>query len=144
MGNFSEFLKIWSLRSNSVTRQVTFNRIKIGGKCQNWKIQMRHFKWFSNNVNFLLELLTAARCESNYFSLLSDRWIGSVMTRSHRRNHPSPMGPSQKHVFPQKFYKSRKWKPPTKFPLLSNSWEFFSSVTSLIGSNISTKGTKVG
>ena len=25
----------WSLRSNSVTRQVNFNRTKIGGKCQN-------------------------------------------------------------------------------------------------------------
>ena len=23
---------------------------KIGGKCQNAKIQMRHFEWFSNNV----------------------------------------------------------------------------------------------
>ena len=33
--HFSEFLKIWSLRSNSVTRQVSFNRTKIGGKCQN-------------------------------------------------------------------------------------------------------------
>ena len=31
---FGEFLKILSLRSNSVTRQVTFNRTNIGGKCQ--------------------------------------------------------------------------------------------------------------
>ena len=30
-----EFLKTWSLRTNSVTRQVTFNITKIGGKCQN-------------------------------------------------------------------------------------------------------------
>ena len=42
-------LPIWRylkniLRANSVTRQV------IGGKCRNWKIQMRHFGWFSNNV----------------------------------------------------------------------------------------------
>ena len=43
MVHFGEFLKIWSLRSNSVTRQISFNRTKIGGKCQNWKIQMRHF-----------------------------------------------------------------------------------------------------
>ena len=35
MVHFGEFLKICSLRSNSVTRQVTFNRTKIGGKCQN-------------------------------------------------------------------------------------------------------------
>ena len=37
MVHFDEFLKTWSLRSNSVTRQVSFNRTKIGGKCQNWK-----------------------------------------------------------------------------------------------------------
>ena len=35
MVHFGEFLKIWSLRSNSVTRQVGFNRTKIGEKCQN-------------------------------------------------------------------------------------------------------------
>ena len=35
--HFGEFLKTWSLRSNSVTRQVSFNRTKIGGKCQNAK-----------------------------------------------------------------------------------------------------------
>ena len=51
MVHFDKFLKTWSLRSNSVTRQVTFNRTKIGGKCQNSKIQMRHFGWFSNTVN---------------------------------------------------------------------------------------------
>ena len=44
------FLKSWSLRSNCVTRQVSLNRTKIGGKCQNSKILMRHFEWFSNTV----------------------------------------------------------------------------------------------
>ena len=33
MVHFGEVLKTWSLRSNSVTRQVSFNRTKIGGKC---------------------------------------------------------------------------------------------------------------
>ena len=32
-----EFLNTLGLRSNSVTRQVSFNRTKIGGKCQNGK-----------------------------------------------------------------------------------------------------------
>ena len=32
---FGEFLNTWSLRSNSVTRQVNFNRTKNG---QNWKL----------------------------------------------------------------------------------------------------------
>ena len=35
MNHFDEFLITWSLRSNSVTRQLSFNRTKIGGKCQN-------------------------------------------------------------------------------------------------------------
>ena len=34
--------------SNSVTRQVSFNRTKIGKKA---KIQMRHFEQFLNNVH---------------------------------------------------------------------------------------------
>ena len=38
MVHFGEFLKTWSLRSNSVTRQVSFNRTKIGGKCQKFNI----------------------------------------------------------------------------------------------------------
>ena len=50
MVNFGEFLKTWILRSNSVTRQVILNSTKISGKCQNQKIQMRHFVEFSNNV----------------------------------------------------------------------------------------------
>ena len=36
-----------SLRSNSVTRQVNFNRTKISEYA---KIEMRHFGWFSNIV----------------------------------------------------------------------------------------------
>ena len=36
-GQFWRFFETLSLRSNSVTRHVTFNRTKIGGKCQNWK-----------------------------------------------------------------------------------------------------------
>ena len=44
MVHFCEFLETWSLWSNSVTRQVSFNRTKIGGKCQNAKIHMRHFE----------------------------------------------------------------------------------------------------
>ena len=51
MVQFGEFLKTLSLRSDRVTRQVSFNRSKIGGKCQNAKIKMRHFGRFSNTVN---------------------------------------------------------------------------------------------
>ena len=37
MVHFGEFLKTWSLRSNSDTVQVSFNRTIIGGKCQTFK-----------------------------------------------------------------------------------------------------------
>ena len=39
------------LRSKNVTRQVNFNKTKIVRKCQNLKIKMRHFEWFSNDVH---------------------------------------------------------------------------------------------
>ena len=38
--NLAIFLKIWSLRLNSVTRQVNFKMTINGVKCQNYKIQM--------------------------------------------------------------------------------------------------------
>ena len=50
---YGEFLKTWSWRSNSVTRQVSFNRTKIGGKCQNSKIRIRHFEYFLNTVSLV-------------------------------------------------------------------------------------------
>ena len=53
--DFGEFLKTWSLLSKSVTRHFNFNRTNIGGKCQNTKIEMRHFNSFLNNVICLNE-----------------------------------------------------------------------------------------
>ena len=76
MIHFGKFLKTWSLRSNSVTRQVSFNRTKIGGKCQNSKIQMRHFESFSNNVNLFghpvlpLQLWYPKRLDMSHYSIL--------------------------------------------------------------------------
>ena len=43
-GQFWRVFEKLNLRSNSVTRQVNFNRTKIGGKWQTSKIQMRHFE----------------------------------------------------------------------------------------------------
>ena len=43
MVHFGDILKTWSLRSNSVTRQVSFNWNKISWKCRNCTIQIRHF-----------------------------------------------------------------------------------------------------
>ena len=40
------------------TRSILIGRnIAIGRKCRNWKIQMWHFGWFSNNVNEVSILL---------------------------------------------------------------------------------------
>ena len=47
-GQFWRILKIWNLRSNSVTRKVNFNRKKIGEKMATLK--MRHFQWFLNKL----------------------------------------------------------------------------------------------
>ena len=51
--NFGDFLKTWSLWSNSVTRHVNPSQTIIRGKYQNWKTQMRHSWWFSNTVEFI-------------------------------------------------------------------------------------------
>ena len=51
-GQFGDFLKDWSLWTNSVTRLVNFRRTKIDVKCQSSKIKMRHFWCFSNRSYF--------------------------------------------------------------------------------------------
>ena len=45
------FLKTRIQCYNGATRQVTLSKTKIGEKYQVWKIQMRHFEYFSNIVN---------------------------------------------------------------------------------------------
>ena len=51
-GQFGDFLKDWSLWTNSVTRLVNFRRTKIDVKCQSSQIEMRHFRCFSNRSYF--------------------------------------------------------------------------------------------
>ena len=52
MVHFGEFLKTWSLRSKSVTRQVSYNRTKIGEKCQNSNATLLViFKHWANVLN---------------------------------------------------------------------------------------------
>ena len=41
----SDLARFWKLKAYQ-----TGQFCGIGGKCRNWKIQMRHFGWFSNNV----------------------------------------------------------------------------------------------
>ena len=46
MGHFGEFLKATTCGQTVLPDRSFKNRTKIGGKCQNWKIQMRYFGWF--------------------------------------------------------------------------------------------------
>ena len=48
---FGEFLRTWSLRSNSVTRQVTFNRPKMVENAKINKLKCDIFSDFQNNVS---------------------------------------------------------------------------------------------
>ena len=51
MVNLASFFEIEACSQTVLPdRQVSFNRIKNGGKCQNSKIQMQHFEYFSNIV----------------------------------------------------------------------------------------------
>ena len=75
-GQFDEILKTWSLRLDSVTRQVNFNRTKIGGKCQHSKIQMRQFQKYSNYV--LVPNLERFWRENSNFVLNSDSYKKSI------------------------------------------------------------------
>ena len=82
--NFGEFLK------TCVTRQVNYNRTKIGGKCQISKIQMRQFGWFSYIVLSLLFYLLSLgnailKCHMVHFFVLEKKipkfttvWYGNL------------------------------------------------------------------
>ena len=56
MIHLGDFFETYSFGINSVTRQVNFDRTKIGGKCQIRKIQMRHFESFSNSARVLVKV----------------------------------------------------------------------------------------
>ena len=92
MVHFGEFLKTWSLRSNRVTRQVRFNRTKIGRNGQNatfWVIlsmsslrsqccKMRHFWDIFQHCDSMLNLhklkLGSVGIFSNYCGSLIHTW----------------------------------------------------------------------
>ena len=70
-GQLGEFSTNWSLRSNSVTRKVTFDRTKIGGQCWN------------SNATILSNFLTMWDCLELDYSTVSlqrlmafhDQWL---------------------------------------------------------------------
>ena len=73
------------LRSNSVTIQVNFNKTKIGEKCQKSKIQMRHFGWFSNNMQWVRNYLFTLYLTYNQWNFcdhchIRDKFTHSILT----------------------------------------------------------------
>ena len=68
--NFGESLNTWSLRSNSVTRQVTFKRTKTGGKCQNLKTSNETFSMIFKHSTTLGQTLNfrAKISNLNYYT----------------------------------------------------------------------------
>ena len=75
---FGQFLKTWSLRSNSVNIQVTFNSTKIDGKCQNsnatfWVI----FKQCALllNCSFESKQSVVAKVFSQFIKVLSSHFL---------------------------------------------------------------------
>ena len=82
MVHFGEFLKTWSLWSNSVTRGQKEN----GGKCQNWKIIMRDFEYFSNFMFmlrfFICVLIAQSSCEEgdrqSHHHYIAKRYVTSI------------------------------------------------------------------
>ena len=89
MVHFGEFLKTWSLRSNSVTRQVSFNRTKIGGKCQNsnatfWVIFKQCELGISGHFGSRRSLHSSVICRSFHWNF---RICWSLRNFDHLRNH---------------------------------------------------------
>ena len=61
------------LQSNSVTRQVTFNRTKIGGKCQNLKIKNATFWVIFKHCDF--RTLSFCPILSNFWPISMSSWF---------------------------------------------------------------------
>ena len=116
MDNFGEFLKTWSLRSNSVTRQVSFNRTKIGGKCQNVK---------SSNATFWVIF---KQCESRIACTLRTTRPGQANNNASKtsplqaepKNDPFSTGKIDHH---SKHLRERENKAQHNVQTASDSWK---------------------
>ena len=127
MVHFGEFLKTWNLRSNRVTRLVSFNWTKFGGKCLNWKINLRHFGWFSNTVKWLSNERSSLR--SHYCCMrLHFEWFSNIVMPnvSHWRGKANQCATSFRFL-------CEKWVNGalmTMTKLFLNSWEKETMVSS--------------
>ena len=93
MVNFWELRKTVSLRSDRVPRQVTFNRTKIGGKCQNSKIQNATFWMIFKHC--ALSIMVISRLTNSSNSLRRGQ-ESSVVNKDFNENSPGTRsGPSK-------------------------------------------------
>ena len=87
---FGQFLKTWSLRSNSVTRQSILIGQQLAKNAKIQKFQMRHFGWFSNNVPFLLSPPSTTTIAVIWFFLpFLGQWLDRWSTCSKLRGRGS-------------------------------------------------------
>ena len=89
MVNFDWFLETCSLQANRVTRLVTFNRTKIGGKCQNWKTQMRHIGLFQTQWTNLLKSTFNFKSQKSSFGhkMFSEEKLRFFQNDGERESH---------------------------------------------------------
>ena len=84
MVHFGEFLNTWSLWSNSVTRQVSFKRTKIGEKCRNsnakfWVIKEKEEK--------MHHVFLSRSIEKNEINLKEKKYLRSCSITIDRENY---------------------------------------------------------
>ena len=121
MVHFGEFLKNWSLRSNSVTRQVSFNKTKIGGKCQNsnatFCVIFKHCA-----LVWTLNWITKVKLEMNCWSNLVIVTETFLLVFGYRGQHIQ-------QVY---FVRYDKAKETTTEPLLEKVWTIYQQQTTLL------------
>ena len=63
------------------------DRTKIGGKCQSWNIQMRHFGWFSNTVHYVnIKKKSRRKLVGNSHIYFFPSLLGQIYLAENKRN----------------------------------------------------------
>ena len=122
MVHFGEFLKTWSLRSNSVTRQVNSNRTKIGGKCQNatfWVIFKQSEVECGGLWIYSLQSTTGVKKDD------SVKWTSTLprfLIHSGQKKSPKTLKKFRIHLLIQLLYLTIDSKSDTIFELPDTNW----------------------
>ena len=92
---YGELSKTWSMQSNSVTRQVTFNWTKNGGKCKNWKFKcdfLGDFQTLWNSLLFKYSKILDFHREFFFLDYFAVKfWAKLWLSKKVQRFHPHPL-----------------------------------------------------